>query len=816
VSTTDTYPALNTNHDKNMKTLIATTLIQSLTFVHLPAGELRPTGTNLLQAIRAGDAGKAEALMQDAAALEARDEHGNTPLMTAAWLADATMLERLLKAGADVNAGNKAGATALLYASTLEDKARLLIASGADVKAQSKLGNTALILAARKPGNSRTVKLLLGRGANVHAKNVFGTTALMCAAAAGDMDSVRLLLDAGADINARPNMDVDGFIFGGGRTPLMWAAFLGAEPLAKLLLERGAKIDAFTQVGSALGQAAWGGHDGMARLLLDAGAPVDQRDLIANYTPLHWAASSELSSPALVELLLSHHADVNAEGGQPVDNFLGVTQTPLMLARKRGDTPVVQALLKAGAKAPTPDRKARDKAQGEAKSMAEAIQRALPSLTRTAEDSAATFVRHSSRQKCISCHQQQLPLAALSVAHSRQFTTDREIVRHQLELLKRDLADPEIAMQGVMLPDPAIFAGYVAMDLLGAGESASPLTDAMVHMLVTIQHPDGHWSRYIPRPPIQASDITATASALHMIKSFGIASRRPEMDSSVQRARAWLINAHAETNEERVHQLLGLGWSGGDADTLQALAKQLVQRQRADGGWAQLAGLESDAYGTGQSLQALLEGAKLTPADPAVRRGLDFLRRTQLADGTWHVRSRTHTFQPPMESSFAHGRDGWISAAGSSWAVMALATSLDPAQPPPLPAPAIAKAASTAPDVARSELKVDFANDIQPALERSCVRCHSGEHPKGGFMITSRAELLHGGKRGEAAVIPGRADDSPLLRLVHDEVEDLEMPPLAKRGKYPALTLDEVAKIRAWIDQGACWPDGVLLGTPAN
>ncbi len=144
-------------------------------------------------------------------------------------------------------------------------------------------------------------------------------------------------------------MNVDGFIFGGGRTPLMWAAFLGNEPMAKLLLERGAKIDTFTPVGSALGQAAWGGHVGMARLLLDAGAPVDQRDLIANYTPLHWAASSELSSPALVELLLSRHADVNAEGGQPVDNFLGVTQTPLMLARKRGDTPIVQALLKAGA-----------------------------------------------------------------------------------------------------------------------------------------------------------------------------------------------------------------------------------------------------------------------------------------------------------------------------------------------------------------------------------------------------------------------------------------------------------------------------------
>src|SRR6185369_12813336 len=88
----------------------------------------------------------------------------------------------------------------------------------------------------------------------------------------------------------------------------------------------------------------------VAKLLLEAGAKVDGRDLVANYTPLHWAASAERSSPALTELLIARGADVNAEGGQPVDNFLGVLQTPLTLARKRGDTPIVRALLKAGVK----------------------------------------------------------------------------------------------------------------------------------------------------------------------------------------------------------------------------------------------------------------------------------------------------------------------------------------------------------------------------------------------------------------------------------------------------------------------------------
>ena len=800
-----------------MKTLLTTTLIQCLAFFHLFAGEPTPAGNHLFQAIRSGDRSEVKTLLKNGADVRARDEFGNTPLMAAAWLADVGMLDLLLKAGAEVSATNKAGATALMRAATVEDMTRLLVSKGAVVKARSQLKNSALILAARKPGNSRTVKLLLDCGAEANATNVFGTTALMCAAAAGDMDSVRLLLDAGADINAKPNMNVDGFIMGGGRTPLMWASFLGAEPLAKLLLERGAKIDAFTQVGSALGQTAWGGHVGMARLLLDAGAPVDQRDFIANYTPLHWAASSELSSSALVELLLSHRADVNAEGGQPVDNFLGVTQTPLMLARKRGDTRIVQALLKAGAKAPVQDGKAREKAQGETRTVAEAIQRALPSLTRTAEDSAATFVRHASRQKCASCHQQQLPLAALNVAHSRQFTTDREVVRHQLELLNRDLADPEIAMQGVMLPDPGIFAGYVAMDLAGAGEPASQITDAMVHMLAVVQHPDGHWSRYIPRPPIQASDITATASALHMIQSYIIPARRKELKSSVQRARAWLAKAEAETNEERAHQLLGLAWADEKPGTLKPLAEKLIQQQHADGGWGQLAGLDSDAYGTGQSLYALMEAAKVSAQHPAVRGGLDFLRRTQLADGTWFVRSRTHTFQPPMESGFPHGRDGWISAAGTSWAVMALATSLDPSQKPPT-STTLAKAASATPAIAAPRadhmMPIEFTRDIQPLLERSCAACHSGERAKGGFAMSDRAALLRGGARGEPAVVASNPDASPLLRFVQDQVEDLEMPPVAKRGKFPAFTKEEVAKLRGWIAQGAGWPEGVSLHAP--
>ncbi len=80
--------------------------------------------------------------------------------------------------------------------------------------------------------------------------------------------------------------------------------------------------------------------------------------------------------------------------------------------------------------------------------------------------------------------------------------------------------------------------------------------------------------------------------------------------------------------------------------------------------------------------------------------------------------------------------------------------------------------------------------------------------------MTNRASLIRGGKRGEAVVIPGKADVSPLLRFVQDQVEDMEMPPVAKREEFPALTTDEAAKLRAWIDQGANWPEGVSLHAP--
>src|SRR6185295_11673436 len=97
----------------------------------------------------------------------------------------------------------------------------------------------------------------------------------------------------------------------------------------------------------------------------------------------------------------------------------------------------------------------------------------------------------------------------------------------------------------------------------------------------------------------------------------------------------------------------------------------LTTAQRPDGGWAQLTSLQSDAYATGEALVALRE-AGVRPDDAAYRRGVQFLLSTQLVDGSWFVRTRSHPTQIYFESGFPHGANQYISAAATNWATLAL------------------------------------------------------------------------------------------------------------------------------------------------
>jgi mono/diheme cytochrome c family protein len=241
-----------------------------------------------------------------------------------------------------------------------------------------------------------------------------------------------------------------------------------------------------------------------------------------------------------------------------------------------------------------------------------------------------------------------------------------------------------------------------------------------------------------------------------------------------------------------------------------------------------LPALESDAWATGHTLFVLHEVGGVGVSDTAYQRGAEFLLRTQFDDGSWWVKNRTWPFQPHFNSQFPHGKDQWISAAGTAWATAALLLTLEPTKPPTAfpggqqliaawkaaqkPAGEHGSGQKSAPPATT----VSFARDIQPLFERSCAKCHGGEKPRGEFSLASRELVLKGGQSREPAIVPGYGDDSPMIQFTSDKVEDLEMPPLNRRDKYPALTKDEIELVRTWIDQGARWETAPKVPTPKS
>ncbi len=99
---------------------------------------------------------------------------------------------------------------------------------------------------------------------------------------------------------------------------------------------------------------------------------------------------------------------------------------------------------------------------------------------------------------------------------------------------------------------------------------------------------------------------------------------------------------------------------------------------------------------------------------------------------------------------------------------------------------------------------VDFENDVAPIFAERCLKCHAGEKPKSGFRLDARRKAFAGGNSGRVAIAPGAPENSRLLELVRGTAEGERMPP-----KGEPLTADEIARIEAWIREGAKWPDAL-------
>src|SRR6266478_1290391 len=111
-----------------------------------------------------------------------------------------------------------------------------------------------------------------------------------------------------------------------------------------------------------------------------------------------------------------------------------------------------------------------------------------------------------------------------------------------------------------------------------------------------------------------------------------------------------------------------------------------------------------------------------------------------------------------------------------------------------------------------AQREIDFAKDIQTILENSCLKCHEPEKAKGKLLLDTRANALKGGENGPD-IIPGDSAKSPLIHFTARLVEDSEMPPI---GKGEPLTKEQIGLLRAWIDQGAKWPDTLTLHSPGG
>jgi ankyrin repeat protein len=300
----------------------------------------------------------AELLIRAGAKVNATNREGVTPMQLAATTGSPAMLQILVRAGADPNAP------------------------------LTPSGDTALMMASRT-GISQAIKVLLEAGASVNATETWGgTTPLMWAVSERHPAAVKVLIEAGGDVNARSKfvraLNGRGFegrtplqaqgeqkpeeFASGWLTPLMFAAREGDVESAKLLVAAGADVNAIAADGkNALALAIFNGSYDVASYLVDAKSDVNIADT-QRFTPLFWAVDRRNMETApnfpwmvtadplpLIERLLAAGADPNAlvnntpRGRMREGSPRIVFATSLMRAAFAGDLALVDLLLSYGA-----------------------------------------------------------------------------------------------------------------------------------------------------------------------------------------------------------------------------------------------------------------------------------------------------------------------------------------------------------------------------------------------------------------------------------------------------------------------------------
>jgi ankyrin repeat protein len=228
------------------------------------------------------------------------------PWMTTAALGTAAGLKSLLDGGLDPNSKTAEGTMLLMMAAHDPEKVKLLLARGADATAKAKSGFTALMVAAGYRGNAESMKLLLDAGAEARSGTgvMFNASPLNIAALTGDPETIALLLSKGADPNRKMNLL--------GMFPssaLFSAVGFGDPEVLKLLAKGGSKLDERDDEQlTALHWAVLANHADAAKTLIAAGASVNAVDK-HGYTPLHYASTIDFGNAETVKALLAARAD---------------------------------------------------------------------------------------------------------------------------------------------------------------------------------------------------------------------------------------------------------------------------------------------------------------------------------------------------------------------------------------------------------------------------------------------------------------------------------------------------------------------------
>jgi ankyrin repeat protein len=573
---------------------------------------------------------------------------------------------------------------------------RTLLTAGADAKAKNNLDSTALMWCTN---DLAKVRLLLDRGADINARSKPGFSPLFIAAAHdGNVDVVRLLLERGAEPSAPGPAGVT--------AALIMAANANDTATARLLIEKGASAKAKGLASfTALIGAAGNGNAELVKLLLANGADVNAQSdpvfetvrkgnlEIGSLSPLILAVNTP--SPETVRLLLDAGANVNAR------DVRGMTPLMLAVASDHANEKIVRMLL---AKSPAVDVRSK---HGESAldwalkiqdpvilplirkaspGVEPAPQKPVPvSLARLDARSAVTrgvdimqrsYTTFFREGGCVGCHAGNITSVMLASARTKGIPVEE---KGAAELAKATRLLFAARANGFLQREdpPAAEILTRALNALSAeGVPADFTIDAMVHNVAAQQHVDGSWGSYgIMRPPTADSLISITASAIRALRDYKLPARSAEFDARIAKAARWLQAAPSTTTEDAVMQLLGVKWAGLNPAAIDRAAKRVLSLQRPDGGWAQTPQLKSDAYATGTALYALRESGA-AQSEAAYKKGVAYLLSTQAADGSWYVRSRAPKFQPYFESGFPYGHDQWISQWATGYAVLALSYSL--------------------------------------------------------------------------------------------------------------------------------------------